>query len=105
MGDRELGGLLPIVLLLRAQPPQPHLLPLRNGGLRGETAKNHLPGRIDPMPRQSGTSAQFYRSSPTQPDYREQSPSDLSSSSFRSATNLSEDVLLAAQAARQQRSG
>jgi hypothetical protein len=54
MGDRELGGLLPIVLLLRAQPPQPHLLPLRNGGLRGETAKNHLPGRIDPMPRQSG---------------------------------------------------
>jgi hypothetical protein len=52
MGDRELGGFLPIILLLRAQLPQPNLLSLRNGGLRDETAKHHLPGRIDPMPRQ-----------------------------------------------------
>jgi hypothetical protein len=54
MGDRELGGLLPIILLLRAQLPQPSLLSLRNDGLRNEATKHHLPGRIDPMPRQGG---------------------------------------------------
>jgi hypothetical protein len=54
MGDRELSGILGIIRVLRAQLPQPHLLPRRNGGLRGETAKDHLPGRIDPMPRQGG---------------------------------------------------
>jgi hypothetical protein len=52
MGDRELGGLLPIILLLRTQLPQPHLLPLRNDGLRDKTAKHHLPGQVNPMPRQ-----------------------------------------------------
>jgi hypothetical protein len=51
MGDRELGGGLGIIRVLRAQLPQPHLLPLRNGGLRDEAAKHHLPGRINPMPR------------------------------------------------------
>jgi hypothetical protein len=52
MGDGEPGGLLPIILLLRAQLPQPHLLPLRNGGLRGEAAEDHLTSGIDPMPWQ-----------------------------------------------------
>jgi hypothetical protein len=52
MGNRELGGFLLIILLLRTQLPQPHLLPLRNGGLRGEAAEDHLTSRIDPMPWQ-----------------------------------------------------
>jgi hypothetical protein len=29
-------------------------LPFRNRGLRNEPAEDHLPGRIDPMPRQGG---------------------------------------------------
>jgi hypothetical protein len=52
MSGRELGGFLPIILLLRTQLPQPHLLPLRNCGLRGEMAEDYLTSGIDPMPWQ-----------------------------------------------------
>jgi hypothetical protein len=44
------AGFFTIILLLRAQLPQPHLLPLRDRSLRSQATKDKLTGLIQPMP-------------------------------------------------------
>jgi hypothetical protein len=48
----EGAGFLAIILLLRAQLPQPNFLPLRNRGLCDETAKDNPTGLIQPVARE-----------------------------------------------------